>query len=82
MIGHRALRSRATIWASAREAVPADALGYSYADDPDLMHCSEGLGSESSDQSLWLGSCGLSGGASGGAWLQPGDRSGSARSSR
>lgn len=54
-----------------------DALGYSYADDPNLMYCSESLGSENTYGSLWLGSCGLTGGASGGPWMQPGDQSGS-----
>lgn len=49
----------------------ATALGYSYSDDPYFMHCQEGLGTYG--VSLFLGSCGLSGGASGGPWLQPVD---------
>jgi hypothetical protein len=48
-----------------------DAIGYSYSDDPNLMYCSEGLASETSYGDWWLGQCGLSGGASGGPWLQP-----------
>lgn len=47
------------------------ALGYSYSDDPEFMYCAEGLATESSYGSLWLSQCGLSGGASGGPWLQP-----------
>jgi len=46
------------------------ALGYSYSDDPKLMYCQEPLDSEETHGGLWLGSCGLSGGASGGPWLQ------------
>ena len=46
------------------------ALGYSYSDDPNFMYCAEGLGTDGPD-ALWLGTCGLSGGASGGPWLQP-----------
>jgi hypothetical protein len=49
----------------------AHALGYSYADDPNFMYCAEGLATESSYGDLWLGACGLSGGASGGPWVQP-----------
>lgn len=47
------------------------AIGYSYSDDPNLMYCQEGLGTESSYNNWWLGSCELSGGSSGGPWLQP-----------
>lgn len=47
------------------------ALGYSYSDDPSFMYCAEALATESSYNDWWLGSCGLSGGASGGPWLQP-----------
>jgi hypothetical protein len=49
----------------------AHALGYSYSDDPNFMYCSEPLASESSYGDWWLGQCGLSGGASGGPWMQP-----------
>ena len=46
------------------------ALGYSYSDDPDFMYCQEGLGTDGA-HNWFLPSCGLSGGASGGPWLQP-----------
>lgn len=49
----------------------AHALGYSYSDDPNLMYCAEPLAAEPDYGDWWLGSCGLSGGASGGPWLQP-----------
>ncbi len=48
----------------------AAALGYSYSDDPNFMYCSEALDTEGT-ANWWLGHCGLSGGASGGPWLQP-----------
>jgi len=48
----------------------ADAIGYSYSQDPNLRYCSETLGATGASN-WWLGSCGLSGGASGGPWLQP-----------
>jgi hypothetical protein len=47
------------------------ALGYSYSEDPKFMYCAEGLGTESSYGSHWLSRCDLSGGSSGGPWLQP-----------
>jgi hypothetical protein len=47
------------------------ALGYSYSDDPSFMYCAEGLATESSYGDWWLGQCELSGGSSGGPWLQP-----------
>ena len=50
--------------------VTATALGYSYSDDPNFMYCEEPLDRESQYGDLWLPSCGLSGGASGGPWLQ------------
>ena len=46
------------------------ALGYSYSDDPFFMHCQEPLAALDS-ANYWLGSCDLSGGSSGGPWLQP-----------
>jgi hypothetical protein len=48
------------------------ALGYSYSDDPDFMYCAEDMATEGADN-WWLGSCGLSGGSSGGPWVQPMD---------
>ena len=53
----------------------AHALGYSYSDDPDFMFCAEGLGFETSYGDHWLANCGLSGGSSGGPWIQPMDES-------
>lgn len=53
------------------------ALGYSYKQDPYLMYCAQTLGTitslfaTGSYTNWWLSSCGLSGGASGGPWLQP-----------
>lgn len=46
------------------------ALGYSYSDDPNFMYCAEDMTTEGADN-WWLPSCGLSGGASGGPWVQP-----------
>ena len=46
------------------------ALGYSYSDDPNFMYCAQGMTTEGSDN-WWLASCGLSGGSSGGPWVQP-----------
>ncbi len=46
------------------------ALGYSYSDDPDFMYCAEDMTTEGADN-WWLPNCGLSGGASGGPWVQP-----------
>ena len=48
------------------------ALGYSYSEDPQLMYCAEDMTTEGS-YNWWLPGCGLSGGASGGAWIQPMD---------
>ncbi len=52
----------------------AFALGYSYSADPNFRYCSERLGTYGSDN-YWLGSCRLSGGSSGGPWIQPMDTS-------
>ncbi|MCH7790348.1 MAG: hypothetical protein IH940_13050 [Acidobacteria bacterium] len=49
----------------------AHALGYSYSDDPNFMYCAEGLELEGSYNDYWLPSCELSGGSSGGPWVQP-----------
>lgn len=51
----------------------AVALGYSWVDDPSLMYCSEAVGSIvgiTDYTNLWLANCALSGGSSGGPWLQ------------
>jgi hypothetical protein len=46
------------------------ALGYSYSEDPNFKYCAENLASLDT-VNWWLGSCGLSGGSSGGPWIQP-----------
>ena len=49
------------------------ALGYSYKDDPNFHHCAEELALKiggDGDGGLFLGKCLLSGGASGGPWIQ------------
>lgn len=48
------------------------ALGYSYSDDPFFMYCAEDMTTEGTDN-WWLSECGLSGGSSGGPWIQPMD---------
>lgn len=48
------------------------ALGYSYSDDPSFMYCAEAMTTVSS-VNWWLPNCGLSGGSSGGPWVQPMD---------
>jgi hypothetical protein len=45
------------------------ALGYSYSEDPKLMYCAEDMTTEGPGN-WWLPSCGLSGGSSGGPWVQ------------
>ena len=50
------------------------ALGYSYSVDPNFMYCAEDMTTEGS-ANWWLPSCGLSGGSSGGCWVQPMDES-------
>jgi len=46
------------------------ALGYSYSDDPNFMYCAEDMTRQGAIN-WWLPNCGLSGGASGGPWVQP-----------
>lgn len=46
------------------------ALGYSYDSDPQFMYCAEDMQSLDS-ANWWLPSCGLTGGSSGGLWVQP-----------
>ncbi len=46
------------------------ALGYSYSDDPKFMYCAEDMTREGT-VNWWLPNCGLSGGSSGGPWVQP-----------
>ncbi|MDH5617253.1 MAG: hypothetical protein OEZ11_01295 [Gammaproteobacteria bacterium] len=45
-------------------------MGYSYSDDPNFMFCAEDMTTEGTDN-WWIPSCGLSGGSSGGPWIQP-----------
>ncbi|GLS84759.1 Ig-like domain-containing protein [Paraferrimonas haliotis] len=45
-------------------------MGYSYSDDPNFMYCAENMTSNGPDN-WWLANCGLSGGSSGGPWIQP-----------
>jgi hypothetical protein len=49
------------------------AMGYSYSDDPNFMYCAEDM--QDIDANWWLPSCDLSGGSSGGPWMQPFDES-------
>ena len=46
------------------------ALGYSYSEDPKFMYCAEDM-EQLDAANWWLPSCDLSGGSSGGAWMQP-----------
>ena len=46
------------------------ALGYSYSRDPDFMYCAEDM-TTNGTVNWFLPNCGLSGGASGGPWIQP-----------
>jgi len=48
------------------------ALGYSYNEDPKFMYCAEDM-TINGEFNWWLPSCGLSGGSSGGPWVQPMD---------
>lgn len=45
-------------------------LGYSYSEDPNFMYCAEDLGTQGASN-WWLSQCGLTGGSSGGPWVQP-----------
>jgi hypothetical protein len=65
-----ALANLAISFATPSTSAKADAIGYSYSKDPNLRYCSETLGATGS-ANWWLGNCGLTGGASGGPWLQP-----------
>ena len=49
------------------------ALGYSYSNDPNFMYCAEPMGVKTPGVNWWLPSCDLSGGSSGGPWVQPMD---------
>jgi hypothetical protein len=45
------------------------ALGYSYSDDPNFMYCAEPMDTTGT-ANWWLPNCDLSGGSSGGPWIQ------------
>ena len=47
-------------------------LGYSGSDDPNFMYCADHMTTEGPDN-WWLPDCELSGGSSGGPWVQPMD---------
>jgi hypothetical protein len=47
------------------------ALGYSYSEDPNFMYCAEDMTTINGTINWWLPSCGLTGGSSGGPWVQP-----------
>ena len=55
--------------AGANSADFTHGMGYSYSDDPNFMYGAEDMTTEGSDN-WWLPSCGLSGGSSGGPWVQ------------
>jgi hypothetical protein len=61
---------------TARTGDTAHALGYPYDVDPELMYCTEPLATEETYNGYWLDRCGLTGGTSGGPWVQPMDDSG------
>ncbi len=48
-------------------------LGYSFSEDPNFMYCAEDMTPEAGGDNWWLANCGLSGGSSGGPWIQPMD---------
>ncbi len=56
--------------ATSSDADYTHGIGYSYADDPNLMYCAENMTTEGAFN-WWLPSCELSGGSSGGPWIQP-----------
>ena len=47
-----------------------DAFGYSYNRDPNLMYCAQDMSANGPDN-WWLSKCRLTGGSSGGPWIQP-----------
>ncbi len=59
-------------WTAPSTGVTTHALGYSQSDDPNFMYCKEAMTTEGADN-WWLPNCGLSGGSSGGPWIQPMD---------
>jgi hypothetical protein len=59
---------------SATLGIKTHALGYSYSEDPSFMYCAQDVSIEGGYNDLWLSSCKLSGGASGGPWSQSTER--------
>ncbi len=59
-----------TINFSPPTSILTHALGYSYDVDPQFMYCADVIESLDADD-WWLDNCGLSGGSSGGPWVQP-----------
>src|SRR6185369_143324 len=47
------------------------ALGYSYDADPNFMYCAQHMTTINGTINWWLPGCGLTGGSSGGPWVQP-----------
>ncbi len=58
-----------TIRFSAPTDSGASAFGYSYNQDPKQMYCSQTRAATNGGDNWWLDQCGLTGGASGGPWL-------------
>jgi hypothetical protein len=52
------------------------AIGYSGDKDPDLRYCAENVNQNVGPANWWLGSCAMSGGSSGGPWMEPIDADG------
>ena len=49
------------------------ALGYPGNYDPDFRYCAQDMGTTNGPNNYWMSSCTLSGGSSGGPWVQPMD---------
>lgn len=73
--GNRALDGLGTLDIDVTATIndTAHALGYSYDVDPEFVYCAEPLATEATYDGYWLGQCRMSGGASGGPWVQPMD---------
>ena len=54
-------------------------LGYSQSDDPNFMYCADNMTTNGADN-WWIPICGLSGGSSGGPWMQDNNGNGSVMS--
>jgi hypothetical protein len=58
-------------WSTPTSAGDTHALGYPGNEDPKFMYCRQGLGTNATYGGWFLDQCGLTGGASGGPWIQP-----------